>query len=82
MLILLDGRPLQKADTANETTWFLITCAKELTARHGVEWIFLLDKTGRRLSLPADGRQLVYKTLPGGLGDRLWYGWLLPKVAK
>jgi len=59
-----------------------MTCAKELTARHGVEWVFLLDKGGRGLDVPAGGKGLVRKTLPGRLGDKLWYGWVMPRAAR
>ena len=79
MLILLDCRPLQKAGASSETSWFIITCVKELTAQRGVEWVFLLDKAGEGLDLPTDSRQLVRKTL---LGDKLWYRWILPRMAK
>ncbi|HVV06160.1 MAG TPA: hypothetical protein VHC96_18140, partial [Puia sp.] len=82
MLILLDCRPLQKAGASGETSWFIITCVKELTARHGVQWIFLLDKGEEGLALPADGKQLVRRTLPGRLGDELWYSWLMPRMAR
>jgi len=51
-------------------------------ARQGIEWIFLLDKSGEELALPADGKQLVRKTLPGRLGDELWYSWLMPRMAR
>jgi hypothetical protein len=81
MLILLDCRPLQKAGPSSEVTWFIITCAKELAARHGAEWIFLLDGRARRLDLPANGRQLIRKTLRGRLGDAWWDNWLLPGLA-
>jgi hypothetical protein len=82
MLILLDCRPLQKAGTSRETSWFIISCVKELMIRQGVEWIFLLDKSGEELALPANGKQLVRKTLPGRLGDKLWYSWLMPRMAR
>jgi len=47
-----------------------------------VEWIFLLDKGDEGLVLPADGKQLFRKTLPGRLGDELWYSWLMPRMAR
>jgi len=59
-----------------------MTCAKELAVRHGVQWVFLLDKGGEGLDVPAGRKELVRKTLPGRLGDKLWYGWLMPRVAR
>ena len=78
----MDCRPLQKGGATSETTWFIIACVKELTVRHGVEWIFLLEKGGEGLALPAEGKQLLRKVLPGRLGDRLWYRWLMPRMAR
>jgi len=82
MHILLDCRPLQKAGISSETRWFIITCAKELGTGYGVKWVFLLDKGGEGLDLPAGGKQLVHKTLSGRPGDWLWYGWLMPRAAR
>lgn len=81
MHILLDCRPLQRAGTSDETRWFIMTCAQELAARYGVEWVFLVDKGGWKPDVPG-GKELVRKTLPGRLGDKLWYGWVLPGAAR
>jgi hypothetical protein len=82
MRILLDCRPLQKAGMSSEVTWFIVTCVKELAARHRVDWLFLLDKVAGGLDLPAEGKQLLRKTLPGRLGDKWWNSRVMPGVAR
>jgi hypothetical protein len=82
MVILLDGRPLQKAGIHSEIAWFIISCARELSAEQGVGWVFLSDGGRGGLALPAGGGRLVRRTLPGGLGDKLWYGWVVPGAAR
>jgi hypothetical protein len=63
MLILLDCRPLQGPGPASEKTRFLLSCAAGLTAQEGVQWLFLLNKAGRSLSLPAGEKVTAWKVL-------------------
>jgi hypothetical protein len=82
MLILLDCRPLQDAGAKSERARFILACIAALTERHGVEWLFLLDRKRADLLLPEGGKRLVRSSLPGRPGTRLWYGWLLPRAAR
>jgi hypothetical protein len=61
MLILLDCRPLQGPGHASEKTRFLLSCAAGLTAREDVQWVFLLNKGGGSLPLPAGEEVLIWK---------------------
>ncbi len=82
MLILLDCRPLQDAGAKSERTRFILACIAALTDRHGVEWLFLLDRKRADLLLPEGGKRLVRTSLPGRPGTRLWYDWLIPRAAR
>ncbi len=82
MLILLDCRPLQRAGTDSEKTRFILACATELAVRQGVEWLYLLDEKGGSLPLPEGATRLFRKTFRGGAGDKIWYDWLIPRLAR
>ncbi|HEY4208213.1 MAG TPA: glycosyltransferase [Puia sp.] len=47
-----------------------------------MDWVFLVEKGGRQLSLPAGAKQIVRGALPGALGNKLWYGLVMPRAAK
>src|SRR5882757_5209676 len=82
MLILLDCRPLQDAGSGSERARFILSCAAGLTAREGVEWLFLVDKGLGDLLLPAGKKVLARKAFPGRAGQTLWYDWLIPRTAR
>ncbi|MDO6434309.1 glycosyltransferase [Flavitalea sp. BT771] len=71
MLILLDCRPLQGPGPASEKTRFLLSCAAGLTEQEGVQWLFLLNKGGRSLPLPAGEKVMTWK-----------YFWAIPRIVR
>jgi glycosyltransferase involved in cell wall biosynthesis len=84
MVILLDCRPIQYESFNGEKPHFIISCAKILSERHGVEWLFLVDKTYREGFLPgiSPERLISRNALPGKAGWSFWYDWQLPRVIK
>jgi len=71
MLILLDCRPLQGPGAGSEKTRFLFSCAAGLTAQKGVQWLFLLNKGGKSLSLPAGEKVMTSRVF-----------WPIPRMAR
>jgi hypothetical protein len=71
MLILLDCRPLQGPGPVSEKTRFLLSCAAGLTAQEGVQWVFLLNKGGGSLSLPAGEKVMIWK-----------FFWPIPRIVR
>jgi glycosyltransferase involved in cell wall biosynthesis len=84
MLILLDCRPLQHLGSDNEKCRLVLSVAAALARDRGVEWLLLVDHTyrpGLFAGLP-DMPVLVRRALPGKLGWKLWYDWLIPGIVR
>lgn len=84
MLILLDCRPLISAGADSEKTRFIFSAAAALSRDHAVKWLFLADQPCQPgfFPQPAGSSVLIHRTLPGRMGWRLWYDWLIPRLAK
>lgn len=83
MLILLDCRPLLE-EAAGERSHIIFLAVATLARERGVEWIFVVDRSGREaaLPLPADARVIRQGTLPGKIGWRRWYNHSIPRLAR
>ncbi len=84
MLILLDCRPLQHTGSDTEKTRLVLSVAAALTRSKEIKWLLLVDHTYRPGffgGLP-DMPVLVRRALPGNVGWKLWYDWLIPRVVR
>lgn len=84
MLILLDCRPLLAEGMDSERTRLIFSAAAALSRDKAVKWLFLADPSGQQQYIPAipGSSVLVHRALPGRMGWRLWYDWLIPRLAK
>jgi Glycosyl transferases group 1 len=84
MLILLDCRPLLADHFNGDKSNFIITCADNLSKRHGIEWMYLVDRSyrGNFPSTFSSDRVLTRKTFPGLAGWKIWYDWQISAAAK
>lgn len=84
MLVLLDCRPLQHAGSDSEKSRLVLSVAATLARDKGVKWLLLVDHTyqpglfGGVAGMPV----LVRRAFPGRVGWKLWYDWLIPRIAR
>ena len=84
MLILLDCRPLLAEGFDSERSRFIFSTAVALSRDKAVNWLFLVDHSYQPHLIPdlTGSSVLIHRALPGRLGWRLWYDWLIPRLAK
>ncbi len=83
MLILLDCRPLL-VGADSERSRFIFSAAEALSRDQAVRWLFLVDQSYQPHLIPklTGSSVLVHRAFPGRMGWRLWYDWLIPRLAK
>ena len=90
MLILMDCRPLFTAGSGSERTRFILSAAAAVGRDRGVRFLLLVDQTYRpeelrnaigTSGLPACFTLVVRRSFPGRAGWRIWYDWLIPRLA-
>ena len=84
MLVLLDCRPLQHIGSDSEKSQLVFSVAASLARDRGVKWLLLADHTYRPGLFPGlpDMPVLVRRAFPGRAGWKLWYDWLIPRIAR
>jgi glycosyltransferase involved in cell wall biosynthesis len=84
MLILLDCRPLLVHGPDSERSQVIFSAAAALSRDRAVKWLFLVDSSYRPGLIPsiAGSSVLIHRALPGRIGWRVWYDWLIPRLAK
>jgi glycosyltransferase involved in cell wall biosynthesis len=91
MLILMDCRPLFAEGSGVERSRFILSAAAAISSRHGVQWLLLADRTYSHeqllkwmgvTTLPAGFSVITRGTLPGSTGWRVWYDWVVPRLAR
>jgi glycosyltransferase involved in cell wall biosynthesis len=91
MLILMDCRPLFAEGSGVERSRFILSAAAAIGRQRGVQWLLLVDGTNGHeqllkwmgvSALPAGFSLITRNALPGTTGWRIWYDWLIPRLAK
>jgi len=91
MFILMDCRPLFAEGSGSERTRLILSAAAAVSRDHGVRFLLLVDhgyqpeellKGLGAAELPAGFSVLVRRAFPGHTGWRIWYDWLIPRLAK
>ncbi len=84
MLILLDCRTLSLEGEGSERSHIIFLAITTLARDRGVKWLFVVDQSWREdlFPLPAGSSLLRQRAFPGRMGWRLWYDWLIPRLAK
>jgi len=90
MLILMDCRPLFAEGSGSERSRFILLAAAAVSRDRGVRFLLLVDQTYRpeellkaigAAELPAGFSLVVRRSFPGRAGWRIWYDWLIPRLA-
>lgn len=91
MLILMDCRPLFAEGSGSERSRLILSAAAAVGHDRGVRFLLLVDQTYRPeellkglgvTELPAGFSLLVRRAFPGRAGWRIWYDWLIPRLAR
>jgi glycosyltransferase involved in cell wall biosynthesis len=84
MLILLDCRPLQQIGFDSEKGRLILSVVTGLARDGTAQWLLLTDHGYRGGLLPgvAGVSVITRRALPGGVGWKLWYDWLIPGIVR
>ncbi|MBS1601721.1 MAG: glycosyltransferase [Bacteroidetes bacterium] len=91
MLILMDCRPLFAMGTGSERSRLILSATAMVSNAHGVRFQLLVEQgydPGKLLKglgaaeLPAGFSVLEHRSFPGRAGWRIWYDWLIPRLAR